>query len=163
MTARTVFLGIFVFVSHSGHLAAQTDELDPFVKTWFTIIASKKTFAEAMAVAGEAATKAKMRVDLRGVGYDPKATLSGGLTFSEHACKAEEWGYPCYLARGRFDSGEYVSIELSDAFDGFTKGYYIVVAASGGRSETKSVLKKLKKFFPDAYNKHTKVYMGCMH
>jgi hypothetical protein len=71
--------------------------------------------------------------------------------------------YPQYYSRGRYDNGEYISIEYSNAFTGFAKGYYIVVAYSGENIEAKKTLKKVKPFFKSAYIKQTDVYIGCMH
>ena len=71
----------------------------------------------------------------------------------------------CYLARGRWDDGVYVSIEFSNAYDSFSKGYFIVMAGSSFKNDpvlTKT-LNKAKEKYPDAYIKASKVYMCCMH
>ncbi len=58
-----------------------------------------------------------------------------------------------------------MSIEYSNAYSEFTKGYYIVIAASGSKddAEIKNAFKKIKLRYRDAYIKSSKVYMGCMH
>lgn len=87
-----------------------------------------------------------------------------GLSFPDTVCFNNGWEAPCYLARGRWDDGEYVSIEWSDAFSGFSKGYYIVVVSSGDDLERiKKRLNVVKRFVPNAYIKSTDVYVGCMH
>ena len=57
--------------------------------------------------------------------------------------------------------GVYVSIEYSDTYGGFAKGYYLVMIASG--KYAKLVLDDVKKHVSDAYVKRSSVYMGCMH
>jgi hypothetical protein len=101
-----------------------------------------------------------MTLDLRGLAPNKES----GLTFSKAACKEDEIDYPSYFARGRED-GIYVSIEYSDAYPAFAKGYYIVVAASGSKNEPdmQATYKKIKAYSKDAYFKSSKVYMGCMH
>ncbi|MES1224662.1 MAG: hypothetical protein ABUT20_54725, partial [Bacteroidota bacterium] len=98
------------------------------------------------------------KLDLR----DLKPNKESGLTYAKKDCE-NEGGYPCYISRGRYDSGDYISIEWSDAFDGFAKGYYIVIVASGSKNETEPALKKAKQFYKDAYAKQCDVYVGCMH
>ena len=99
-------------------------------------------------------------LDLGGLGPLPKV----GLSFNDTVC-ANEWGEsPCYVARGRYDNGAYISIEYSDAYDGFRPGYYIVVAHSGEAGTTPAaVLSKVRRIVPSAYIKRSKVYMCCMH
>ncbi len=71
--------------------------------------------------------------------------------------------YPCYLPRIDRNIAKYISIEYSDGFDGFTKGYYIVIVASGEKGDpaVKKALTDAKKFYHDAYAKTCGVYMGC--
>jgi hypothetical protein len=108
-----------------------------------------------------AAAKLKFKLDLR----DLKKNPDTGLSWNKKICEDEWDEYPCYVARGRYDDGDYVSIEYSDAYSGFQKGYYIVIISSGekGVPEIKSALIKAKKYYKDAYAKTTKVYVGCMH
>lgn len=134
----------------------------PYVTKGFVIVRSTQSYAEALRGLGEMAVSTGIRVDLRGVGYQRgQSPQSGDLTFAPSTCKELGWGYPCYVARGRFDDGIYLSLEYSDAFEGFAEGHYIVVAASG--SKARRVLKTLRKHVPDAYFKRTRVYVGCMH
>ena len=46
-------------------------------------------------------------------------------------CEENGWDYPCYVARGRYDDGAYLSVEPSAAYDGLKAGYFVVIAASG--------------------------------
>ena len=77
-------------------------------------------------------------------------------------------GYPdstCYVARGRFDDGEYISIEYSSAYEAFAAGYYVVLAASGfkGNGAIHATLDRVRLKYPDAYIKTSRVYLCCFH
>jgi hypothetical protein len=135
---------------------AQDDQ--PFIKKSFVIVQSTKNYKAAKATAERAAAVLHQTLDLRGV----KPHAASGLTFADSVCE-NEGGYPCYIARGRFDDGDYISIEWSNAINGFTKGYYVVVTGAGSKEETTVLLKKAKQFFKDAYIKQAEVYIGCMH
>jgi hypothetical protein len=135
---------------------AQEDQ--PFIKKSFVIVQSIKNYKTAKATAERAAAVLHQTLDLRGL----KPHAASGLTFADSVCE-NEGGYPCYIARGRFDDGDYISIEWSNAINGFAKGYYVVVTGAGSKEETTVLLKKAKKVFKDAYIKQAEVYIGCMH
>ncbi len=80
---------------------------------------------------------------------------------SQKDCMADEVDYPCYVPRGRYDDGIYISIEYSNSYENFKDGYYIVIAASG--DDVKEYLKPVKEVVKDAYVKSSKVYIGCLH
>ncbi len=131
------------------------------VEKEFIIIISTTDYGAALERAEDASQKLKLDLDLRGLEEDEQY----GLSWPEEECQ-DEWGSDhCYIARGRWDDGSYVSIEYSDAFDGFTPGYYIVIVGSGEpRSrELWKTLRKTKTYYRDAYSKRTDVYIGCMH
>lgn len=130
----------------------------PFVTKSFVIVQSTKKYNEAKATAKKAALQLALPVDLRGL----KPNKETGLTYADSVC-ADEGGYPCYIARGRYDDGNFVSIEWSNAISGFAKGYYVVIVGAGAKEETALLLKKAKKVFKDAYVKQAEVYIGCMH
>ena len=77
-----------------------------------------------------------------------------------------------YVAR-RFDTTildgsdketPYLSVEKSDAYKGFTPGYYIVVAGiRDNRADAVKQAEKFRKWAPTAYAKKTKIYIGCLH
>jgi hypothetical protein len=144
--------------------SAEPEFADPWSDRTFVIVASEKTFPAAIAKAGVIAEASGVRFDLRGVGYDPaQSAQNGGLTLSARECEEYGWEYPCYVPRGRWDSGEFLSVEYSSAIQGFTPGFYVVIAGSGDRTEMNAVLAKVKKAVPDAYMKTAGVYLGCMH
>jgi hypothetical protein len=140
------------------HSFAQTEEL-PYAKKSFVIIQSTKNYTAAKATASKASKTLKLKLDLRNL----KPHKTAGLTNGKKECEDNGWEYPCYESRGRYDDGEYVSIEWSNAFKNFTKGYYIVIVYSGNKKEANTYLKKVKNVFVDAYAKEDEVYMGCMH
>lgn len=147
----------FLLLTVLATSAVAQDET-PFVKKNFVIIQSTKNYMQAKLTATKAASQLNQKLDLRGLKPDKQT----GLTFSEKDCE-NEGGYPCYIARGRFDDGDYISIEWSNAINGFAKGYYVVIAGAGSKDETNTILKKAKRFFKTAYVKQADVYIGCMH
>jgi hypothetical protein len=154
---KWMLLGCLLFL-FAGAVAAQ-DMAEPFENKELVIVRSTKSYADALATAQKAKQALGLKLDLRGL----KATKSTGLTFSKADC--ESFGYPCYIARGRGDDGDYISIEYSSQYAGFAQGYYIVVIASGAAGDPllKSTLVKAKKKYKDAYKKKSRVYVGCMH
>jgi hypothetical protein len=127
----------------------------------FVVLKSTPSYAEARALAGTAAEKLAIRLDLRQLA--PDHTL--GLTFSEEDCDSEFGEYPCYVPRGRFDDGVYLSIEHSSSYQGFDEGLYMVVLASGSPHDrgVRAALRRAKGTYPDAVIKTTNVYLGCIH
>ena len=125
-------------------------------KTSFLIIKSTKNYSSALKKAQLACNKLGWTLNLNG-NYEDK---ENGLTNSEVCGCGEEHGY---IPRGRYDAGNFISIEYSSAYEGFTKGYYIVVISSGKREKVQSVLAKVQKHYSDAYIKDSDVYVGCMH
>lgn len=140
----------------SGLLSAENFSIeDQMESKEFLIAKSTKSYEEAKKLAEKLSKDLNITLNLR----ELKPHKTHFLTFSKKEC--EMYGYPCYVPRGRYDDGEYISIEHSDYYEAFTKGYYIVMVASG-RQLSKS-LKKVRTKVKDAYVKKAKVYMGCMH
>ena len=150
-------LFLFIFLATITQYGFAQNE-EAFVEKSFVIIQSTKNYNTAKQTAEKAAVQLNLKLDLRGL----KPSKKTGLTFSKTICENED-GYPCYIARGRYDDGAYVSIEWSDEFDKFAKGYYIVLIYSGNKQEAAKILQKAKPVFKDAYYKQAKVYVGCMH
>jgi hypothetical protein len=155
------FIYSFLLLMFATTLKAQTEtpEDRPYVKKDFVIVLSTKNYSEAKKLATEAAKKLKIKLDLRGL----KPNKESGLTSNSKECEENGWEYPCYVSRGRYDDGEFVTIDYSNAFEGFTKGYYIVTTASGDAELAKTALAKAKKIYKTAYAKQTEIYIGCMH
>ena len=143
---------------------ATAEDSELFQSRTFVIAASEKSFSQAIQKAVTLSEKTGLRFDMRGVGFEPKHRNDhGGLTFTKTECEENGWDYPCYLPRGRWDSGEYISIEHTSAIQGFTPGLYVVIASTGTTAEVAPTLEKVKKVIPDAYTKTSQVYVGCMH
>jgi hypothetical protein len=140
---------------------ADSAMMDQYIEKQFVIVQSTTKYPEALKTAKAAAQQLKLKLDLRGL----KPHKETGLTWSSKTCNTDWFGYPCYVARGRYDDGAYVSIEYSSAYSGFKEGYYIVIVAGGdaGNSLVKSSLTKAQKIYRDAYAKLSRVYVGCMH
>lgn len=68
-----------------------------------------------------------------------------------------------YMTEGRYNNGQYVSVECSSLYDGLNKGYYIVVVSSGDRAKMKQILAKVQVYYKDAYIKEAGIWIGCSH
>jgi hypothetical protein len=84
------------------------------------------------------------------------------LSYSRKTCEDGGWDYPCYVARGRYDDGAYLSIEPSGAYDGFRPGYFMVVAASGDKEQIELARHALARGRVKSYARSSRVWMGCM-
>jgi len=157
-------LPILPFIAFAQH--------DPacFVEKDFLIIHSTKNYKSALTIAQKAAKTLNIKLNLRGLLPISDTTL--GLSEPIDTCLkySEEYGgvdSTCYLARGRWDDGIYISIEFSNAYNSFARGYYIVMVGSASKKEKNvdlaPTLKKIKVNYPEAYIKTSKVYLCCMH
>lgn len=158
---RVAVLLILVLTTAIASTAEENVEPEPFVDKEFVIIKSTPTFNEAAKAAESAAAKLGVQLDLRGLSPHRQT----GLTLSEEECSRNDFPYPCYVPRGRFDDGKYVSVEWSSDYSTFSKGLYLVMVASdvAGSRETGRALEAARRSYPDAYAKRARVYVGCMH
>jgi hypothetical protein len=151
-----IFLAI-LFLS----MFSYSQDPDAFVDKYFLIVASTKSADDATRIAKNASKKTGLEFHNNSL----KADSIYGATYPADSCK--KWGeeYPCYFARGRYDAGAYITVEYSTPYDGFEKGYFIVIAVNGSLEdeEFKLAVKKVKKVYPKSYVKKSKVYLGCMH
>lgn len=131
------------------------------VRKSFVIIKATSRYAEARALALAAAERLAIRLDLRDLAPDAEA----GLTFPEEACRNEFGEFPCYVPRGRWDDGVYLSVEHSSSYEGFDEGQYIVVMASGAPRDRAiaAAVRRAKGLYPDVVVKTAPVYLGCIH
>lgn len=127
-----------------------------FVNNSYLILQSTTSYSAAMNTARKASEELGYELNYRGYVFDFKAGLRDTAT-----CGCGEIHE--YVPRGRYDDGNYVSIEHTNSFTEFTDGYYIVVAGSGKRSTLKPLLAKAQQFYGDAYIKDAEVYLGCLH
>jgi hypothetical protein len=131
------------------------------VRKSFVILKSTPSYAEARAVAAAAAEHLAIRLDLRELAPDAAA----GLTFPRESCENEFGEYPCYVPRGRWDDGVYISVEHSSSYEGFEEGLYVVMLASGSPRDRAigAALRRAKSQYPDVLVKTAPVYLGCIH
>jgi hypothetical protein len=154
----TAAVAIAAFVT----VTASVPDRDPdVVRKSFVIIKSTPSYAEARALAMAAAEKLAIRLDLRDLSPD----ASFGLTFSRDACNDEFGEFPCYVPRGRWDDGVYLSVEHSSSYDGFDEGLYVVMLASGSPRDRAigAAMRRAKSLDPDAFVKTAQIYLGCIH
>ena len=156
-----VLLTMLVLSVVSPAFAAAPADSQPLIAKRIVIIKSTHDYTQAKSTALQASKKLGLKLKLRNLTPHKKT----GLTYPAKTCNNDGFEYPCYIARGRYDDGAYISIEHSNAFEGFAKGYYIVVIASAADKNPiiKNVLKKAKKHYKDAYAKLSRIYIGCIH
>ena len=153
---KSIKLLIVLLIMVSTQLISDDEVLSETVKKELLIGKSTTSYEEAKSFAKKMAKNLKIKLDFRGLKFDSKSFL----TFSKEECQ-DFSDYPCYLGRGRYDDGEYISIEHTSVYPEMSAGYYIVVFATGDNIST--TLTKVKKKIPDAYIKTVEIYMGCMH
>ncbi len=129
----------------------------------YVIILSTKSYKAALKRAEVASEKLDYPLDLRGLHENEEIGLSVSKEVCANICGGANVPYPLYLSRTHYGDSKYVSVEFSAGYKGFSKGYYIVVIASGqkGNPIIKEVLTEARQFFKDAYAKTCGVYMGC--
>lgn len=159
MTMGTLVAVAMLQLSATG--AGQEGQEVEVVPKSFVIVKSTASYADARGVAFAAAEQLALRLDLRDL--TPEATL--GLTFSEDACQNEFGSFPCYVPRGRFDDGVYISIEHSSSYEGMGDGEYLVVLASGTPYDrlVRAALRRAKSAFPATVIRTIPVFLGCIH
>lgn len=131
---------------------------------WVVILGAYKNFPEAKTDALAAAKATKVPFSMNGMVFDKK-----GLHLpadSEDQAYAGE-----YLLR-RFNETNikdqvvpnHISVEKSEAYEGFEPGYYIVVGNIAETAEAaEKQLEKFKAVAKSTYVKKTKIYLGCLH
>jgi len=138
--------------------AAVPDVPDAMVEKAFLLVSASKDWDTARSTASQAAQALALEIKVE---VEPHPTE--GLSFDAKSCTDNGWEHPCYVARGRYDDGEFVSVEWSSAYEGFTPGLYLVVVASGPEAEVKTHLEAAQEVYGDADIKKAKVYLGCIH
>ncbi|MDZ4664157.1 MAG: hypothetical protein SGJ15_04715 [Bacteroidota bacterium] len=156
-----LILNCFISLAQTQTAETSTEADNAYSERSFLIIASTKNIKEAFTLANAASKKTGLKFRDNALEKDTIA----GATFPIDTCKTFGFEWPCYVARGRYDDGAYVSVEYSNAYTGFKKGYFIVIAANGHKEneEFNRAVKKIKQHYPKSYVKRTLVYFGCMH
>ena len=154
---KTLLFIVFI-VSLTTHSFGQVES--EYVQKHFLIAASTKNYSEALKKAKYISKELNLKLDLRDlITYKNNQ----GLTLEKPLCDEGRVDFPCYIERGNRDDGNYVSVEWSNSYQPFTPGYYLVVPSSQSdkNNELLTLLKKIKKFVPDAYIKSAWVFNGC--
>jgi hypothetical protein len=144
-----------------GPLPAVPPRSEEMAEKDFVVLPAIASYAEARRVAGTAARRLGLKLDLRRASPDGH----GGLTFSPADCEANDWEHPCYVTRGRYDDGAYVSIdEARRFFEGEEEGY-LVILGSGPKNDpsVRAVAEKARALFPSAELRTDDVWQGCIH
>ncbi len=139
----------------------QAQEIAETEKKGFLIVAAGTNYEAMKTLAVKASENLNYKLDYRGLIKDE--TL--GLSINEEECEQHGFEFPSYIARGRSDDGNYVSVEYTNAYEGFTPGYYILVVSSyaKGSNELAESLKFVKTHYKTAYVKYADIYVGCIH
>jgi hypothetical protein len=140
--------------------ARGADEV-PFFRTGLLIVGSHGAYRDALAAAKAFSAASGIAYDSQGMIYDAKR----GLILPDDA---DDDIYAGQYVRRRYDTcgggKPCVTVERSEAYEGFRPGLYIVVAGVVGRgAEADERLKLARKIVPSAYIKQTTLYMGCIH
>ena len=80
-------------------------------------------------------------------------------------CRSNDWDYPCYVTRGRWDDGAYVSVdEAYRFFDGEERGYLVILASGPkGNPLAQAVVEEAQALLPAAELRTDDVSEGCVH
>src|SRR5690606_12597384 len=151
---REILLFCFCLLFFLFLPSAQAQESDFMENRWVVILSAYPGFAEAQADAEKIAKAGKIPFSMEGRILDKKR----GLIYPDN------FDYPtfagAYVAR-RYHTTylldketEYLSIERSDGYEGFRKGYYIVVAGIyTSQADANKQVARFKKWAPTAYTK----------
>jgi hypothetical protein len=147
-------------------LKGATDEwIDmPFYRLGILVVGSYKTYEAALAAAQSFSLRSGYPYGSRGMVYDKQR----GLIWPDDS-DDEIWAGQ-YAPR-RYDNEcnisdpkSCITVERSEAYEGFKPGLYIVVAGvlrrDGERAQRLNVARKI---VPEAYVKQTTIYLGCVH
>ncbi len=147
---------IIILIAGLIGVSGYTQFPEPYVDVYFVLIHASKDYDQARDVAEGAHQKLGLKLALGGNYPSAEEGLTNDLICD---CGVSHG----YIPRGREGNNNYISVEFSSAFNGFSEGYYIVVIAQGDRDHAKEYLSRAKEHYADAYIKKAPVYMGCMH
>jgi len=153
-----IMIGLSIcFVGLVAQESTESEVLTQSVEKEFLIVKTTTSYEEAKKFVDTFSKKSAVTINLRTLEYKNNI----GLTPAKEVCMESGFSYPCYVPRGRYDDGSYLSIEYSNSYEGFAEGYFMVIAASG--EVDKTLFLKIKHLIPDAYIKKSLIYMGCIH
>ncbi len=137
------------------------DPENALVEKEFVVLRAGAEYVPAVDRARSVASSLELHLDLRGLGPD----AVDGLTLSPEECEENGWGHPCYVPRGRWDDGVWVSVELSNAFAGQEKREYLIVLAGAPPDDPmlEAVLSRARSGGLEPETLRAQVYLGCIH
>ncbi len=143
-------------------LFKQNQEPEPFFDKYVLVIKQTKNYEEAVSFAKQASQKLGVKFENENILYSKEK----GIYFSEDINDPLYAGsyYPRRYGKD-FSTGEdFISLENSSSYKGFSRGNIIIVYSIYDRKEDAAkALRKIKTFYKSAYFKKTKLWMGCIH
>lgn len=159
-----LFLGLIGLVATSAVSPAKEPD---FLENRYVIILSVyQSFDAAREDAVKIAKASRVPFSMEGRVFDKKRGLIYPDNFDDEIFRGQYVArrYHTTVLKGSDDERAYLSVERSDGYDGFKKGFYIVVAGVHENSASaQAQTKRFTAWAPTAYAKKTKIYMGCMH
>lgn len=103
-----------------------SEDFNYYIDTDFTIVFSSKKYNETLEKVLGISKKLNYPINFRNLEFNKDV----GLSYTKASLEDENSGgimetYPWYNTRGRFNDGSYISIEYTDKYEGFSKGYYV--------------------------------------
>ncbi len=138
---------------------ADENELDQsqlYLDRYVLLLKTTKDYREATNFSENASKALTRNFDNKDIKYSKEK----GVYFSETIDDPMYAGgyYP------RRYSGEDITIENSNGYNGFFPGYLIVIGGIYNDAiSAEKALQTAKEFYPDAYLKKTVMWMGCIH
>ncbi len=160
----TLFLALIgLAAAPSMVLAKEPDFLE---NRHVVILSVYKSFDAAREDAVKIAKASRIPFSMEGRIFDKKRGLIYPDNFDDEVFRGQYVSrrYHKTVLKGSEDEREYLSVERSDGYDGFKKGFYIVVAGVHESSAAaQAQAQKFTAWAPTAYARKTRIYMGCMH
>lgn len=143
-----------------------TDEwlATPFLRLGVLVLGSFRSYEDAVRTAKWFSSRSGLPYGSRAMIYDDKR----GLIWPDDS---EDQVWAGAYAPRRYDNEcdmhaprPCITVERSEAYEGFTPGLYIVVGGVLRRDQERAErLAAARKLVPQAYIKQTTIYLGCMH
>lgn len=136
----------------------------PFYRLGILVLGSYKSYDDAVRAAKWFSARSKYPYGSRGLIYDKER----GLIWPDDS---DDEAWAGRYAPRRYDdecdmrqSKPCITVERSEAYEGFSPGFYIVVGGVLGRGVDRADrLAAARKIVPGAYVKQTTIYLGCSH
>lgn len=136
----------------------------PFYRLGILVVGSYKTYEVALAAAKSFSSRSGYPYGSRGMVYDKQRGLIWPDNSNDEAWAGRyaprRYDNECNIS----DPAPCITVERSEAYEGFNPGLHIVVAGVLGRDEERARrLNAARRIVPGAYVKQTTIYLGCTH